>query len=150
MFFRTMKESWSAWLLMIMGVMVIGVTVIQKNSQPPSNASLSSMAGSPIVSHQSDPISSPALVTSPQQGKEGPFVIQAYSFRDKARADAIVGKMKAQGYSSYVLMSDLGERGIWYRVRVGTFTTSQEAQEALEKLKKDSHHGFITKHVAAN
>ena len=168
MFFRKMKESWPVWFLVIAGTTVILVAVIQKQSERTTTASLPTSqdmakqnllpsSGSQILppmgsqttaSGQTDPVSAPAMVTTPQQGHEGAFVIQAYSFKDKGRADAIVEKMKTQGYPAYVLISDLGDKGVWYRVRVGAFATTQEAQAALEQLKKDSHAGFITKHIA--
>ena len=93
-----------------------------------------------------DPIPGPAIIANPQDvGSEAPYVIQAYSFQNKTRADATASVLKSQGYPAYVLMSDLGEKGIWYRVRVGEFKNQQEAQDTLEKLKKDEHDGFITR-----
>ena len=168
MFYRKMKESWPVWFLMIAGTTVILVAVIQKQSQQPvalsplenqaapkqdllpssGSQNLPPMGSQTTASGQSDPVAAPAMVTTPQQGHEGAFVIQAYSFKEKARADAIMEKMKTQGYPAYVLMSDLGDKGVWYRVRVGAFASAQEAQATLEQLKKDSHAGFITKHVA--
>ena len=92
-----------------------------------------------------DPIPSPAIVADPQIKGNSPFVIQAYSFQNKTRAEAIVSILKSQGYAAYILMSDLGEKGIWYRVRVGEYKNQKEAEQALEKLKKDEHDGFITR-----
>ncbi|MEI6438092.1 MAG: SPOR domain-containing protein [Candidatus Omnitrophota bacterium] len=71
------------------------------------------------------------------------FAIQVYSFKDKARADAALEKLKAKGNKAYVMVSDLGARGVWYRVRVGSFTSEDEARAALETITVDFKSGII-------
>ena len=42
-----------------------------------------------------------------------------------------------------VMMSDLGPRGVFYRVRVGSFATEGEAEKSLEAVSKDFKSGII-------
>jgi len=96
-------------------------------------------ADQPVV-----PAMKPALV-SPLQvfpNKES-FAIQVYSFKDKVRAEAALAKLKEKGYKSYVMESDLGARGVWYRVRVGSFSTDTEARTVLESILNEFKSGII-------
>ena len=71
------------------------------------------------------------------------LAIQIYSFKDKARADAALEKLKAKGYKAYIMVSDLGARGVWYRVRVGSFATEEEARAVLDAVTTDFKSGII-------
>lgn len=86
----------------------------------------------------------PSIVQEPRvlSPKES-FAVQVYSFKDKARADAALAKLKAKGFKAYVMVSDLGARGVWYRVRVGSFAAEDEARAALEAITLDFKSGII-------
>jgi cell division septation protein DedD len=51
--------------------------------------------------------------------------------------------LKEKGYKAYILVSDLGARGIWYRVRVGPFTDEAEARKTLESITQEFKSGII-------
>jgi cell division septation protein DedD len=71
------------------------------------------------------------------------FAVQVFSFKDKVRADAALKQLKDKGYPAHVMMSDLGPRGVFYRVRVGSFATEGEAEKSLEAVAKDFKSGII-------
>ncbi|MBF0330716.1 MAG: SPOR domain-containing protein [Candidatus Omnitrophica bacterium] len=71
------------------------------------------------------------------------FAVQVFSFKDKVRADAALKMIKEKGYPCYIMMSDLGARGIFYRVRVGSFASEEEARKNLESVVKDFKSGII-------
>jgi cell division septation protein DedD len=71
------------------------------------------------------------------------LAVQVFSFKDKVRADASMKQLKDKGYPAYVMMSDLGPRGVFYRVRVGPFVNEGEAQKSLESITKDFKSGII-------
>ncbi|MFH0753041.1 MAG: SPOR domain-containing protein [Candidatus Omnitrophota bacterium] len=71
------------------------------------------------------------------------FAVQVFSFKDKVRADRALNMLKDKGYSAYILMSDLGERGVFYRVRVGSFANEEEARKNLEAVVRDFNSGII-------
>ena len=60
-----------------------------------------------------------AIVTSPVNGKEEGITIQVYSFQDRNRAATALQTLKNSGYQAFLVVSDLGEKGVWYRVRSG-------------------------------
>jgi cell division septation protein DedD len=45
-----------------------------------------------------------------------------------------VKKYGQYGYQAYIMIADLAEKGIWYRVRVGNRTSRQEAEQLKEEL----------------
>ena len=160
MFSRKFKKVGLTWVLIVFCAVIAVLAFFKKEKKNdmvdlqeifPNEAAVRKEFEQVVLEDQKqqklkDPIPSPAIITSPQDdGSEVPYVIQAYSFQNKTRADAIVSIMKSQGYPAYVLMSDLGDKGVWYRVRVGEYKNQQEAQQILEKLKKDEHDGFITR-----
>lgn len=72
------------------------------------------------------------------------LAVQVYSFKEKSRAEAALTALKDKGYlNSYILVSEVGSRGTWYRVRVGTYGTEAEALQALEKVTRDFKSGII-------
>ena len=86
----------------------------------------------------------PSVVMPPKEVvSKDAFAVQVYSFKEKARAEAALRALKDKNYTAYIMVSDLGERGIWYRVRVGTFTSEADALKALESITKNFKSGII-------
>ena len=114
----------------------------QQTAQAPAVANQPPAAASVVVK---DPVSSPAIVTSPENGHEAGFVVQVYSFQDKNRADKALTNLKAAGHKAFMEVSDLGEKGTWYRVRIGGLENEQQAKNVLEEIRKNYNSGFIVK-----
>ncbi len=86
----------------------------------------------------------PAIVEMPKTVvSRDAFAVQVFSFKEKGRADASLKQLKDKGYAAYIMMSDLGPRGVFYRVRVGSFATEAEAKKNLETINKDFKSGII-------
>ena len=146
------KSLWVVLVLVAGGAVILSLTLKQGNppahkvvmqevfSQKPVAASAVS---SPVV--ERDPVPSPAIVTSPEHGKEAGFAVQVYSFKDEKRADAALANLKSTGYKAYIEISDLGERGTWYRVRIGSLANEAEAKNLLETIRKNFNSGIIVK-----
>ncbi len=95
---------------------------------------------------QHDPVPSPAIVTSPEHGKEAGFAVQVYSFKDQKRASAALDHLKGNGFNNaYIEMSDLGDKGAWYRVRVGGLKDEAQAKAMLENVRKNFNSAIIVK-----
>lgn len=71
------------------------------------------------------------------------YAIQVSSHKSMAKADAMVVKLKAKGFDAYSKMRNLGEKGIWYRVYVGRFSTKQAAQNKLPSVKAIYPNSFV-------
>jgi cell division septation protein DedD len=47
---------------------------------------------------------------------------------NEGEATNMVARLQSAGLPAYVVRADLGNRGLWYRVRLGGFATHEEAQ----------------------
>ncbi len=68
----------------------------------------------------------------------GSFTVQIASFSLKSEAEAMKGKMAAKGYSVNIVESRQGDKGTWYRVRVGSRLSQDAARELKGKLGRDA------------
>ena len=76
----------------------------------------------------------------------GAVMIQVASYKDKLSADRLLEELSSERYSGSVVRADLGDRGIWYRVRIGPYASEKEARSALDILRKErSLKGYIVK-----
>lgn len=64
------------------------------------------------------------------------FTVQIASYGLKSEADTMKSKLASKGYSAYVVESNQGDKGIWYRVRVGKKLEQEAAKELAAKLGK--------------
>lgn len=84
----------------------------------------------------------PAAVAAPegsnQPGSKGDFVIQVSIQSSKKAADGIVKKLAEQNIKAYIAeVENPGElEGTYYRIRVGFFETSNDAQEYGKQVLK--------------
>jgi len=66
---------------------------------------------------------------------KGSVVIQVFSSADKAQADRIRGQLAGGGYQAY--LSPVEKAGhTMYRVRIGPFSSRDDAQKTAEKVRK--------------
>jgi cell division protein FtsN len=64
------------------------------------------------------------------------FTVQVASYSLKSEAEATRNKLSAKGYNVGILESHLGDKGTWYRVRVGKRLDPDAAKELAGKLGK--------------
>lgn len=153
------KSLWIVLVLVAGGVILFFFSLKQNESpsnkvamqevfdQKPAAVTSNSAAVAPVA--EKDPVPSPAIITSPEHGQEAGFAVQVYSFKDEKRADAALANLKSQGYKAYVEISDLGEKGTWYRVRIGNLANEAEAKAMLETIRKSFNSGIIVKQPKA-
>ncbi len=63
------------------------------------------------------------------------YTVQVASYPEKQLADDEAKKMRSRGYAAFVVSSDVAGKGMWYRVRLGSFTNKASA----EKLAREIH-----------
>lgn len=74
----------------------------------------------------------------------GKYAIQVGSYPTAAEASSVVGQWKGKGYTAFMSVGQIPQRGTWYRVRIGGFPTREEAEVFLEKLKtKEKTTGLV-------
>ncbi len=67
------------------------------------------------------------------------LTIQVASLKNSKAADEIVARLRGKGYPAYRISSNIPEKGIWHRVRIGAFKNKAEAGSTLNKLKKEKY-----------
>jgi len=67
---------------------------------------------------------------------KGKYVVQVASYHVKKEAEAVRDRLKADGIPAYLVESNIPEKGIFYRVRVGRHLEQKAALEMAEKAGK--------------
>ena len=71
------------------------------------------------------------------------FTIQVAALKDSKIADNMVAKYKKRGYPAYRSMGKIPGRGIFYRIRIGSFKNRAEAGSTFNRLKKENIKAII-------
>lgn len=64
------------------------------------------------------------------------LTVQVASYSLKSEAETMRGKLAAKGYNVSIVESHLGDKGTWYRVRVGRRLDPEAAKELAGKIGK--------------
>jgi cell division septation protein DedD len=94
-----------------------------------------------VKAHQE---SEPATISKTDKTNKN-LTIQVASFKDPNVADKMVAELKKKGYPAYRSIGKIPERGIWYRVRIGYFSSKSEAGSMLKMLKKDRLNAILVR-----
>ena len=66
------------------------------------------------------------------------FTVQVASFSLKSEAETMKNKLAAKGYNAGIVESNLGDKGTWYRVRVGSKLSQEAARELKGKFGREA------------
>ncbi|HEX3763888.1 MAG TPA: SPOR domain-containing protein [Kofleriaceae bacterium] len=66
------------------------------------------------------------------------FTLQLSSFQDKAEAEAFLSATKAAGFQPYLTEADVTGKGMFYRVRLGSYRSLEAANDAKAEYEKAS------------
>lgn len=72
--------------------------------------------------------------------RPGAWSVQVAAFKTKAEADKLASGLTQRGYQARV-----DADGAWFRVRIGRYATSKEAEEALTRIKAKQMTGFVVR-----
>jgi cell division septation protein DedD len=79
-------------------------------------------------------------------GAEGGWQVQVSSFKTSAEADVFANKLRARGHKAHVQKAEIPNRGTWYRVKIGPFSTQNEAIRYRTSFEaKEKMPGFVLK-----
>ncbi len=82
-----------------------------------------------------DDIKRPGHQIKKAKKKSTYFVLQIASYREGERANKEARRWRDKGYRAKVRRADLGpEKGIWYRVHLGEYSSVEEATSSAKKL----------------
>jgi cell division protein FtsN len=74
-----------------------------------------------------------------------PAWLQVGAFKDEGDADNLKAKLALLGVESRILTSDVPDKGIWHRVRVGPFNSAAEIDTVRKQLKTNGIDSAIIK-----
>ena len=123
------------------------------DSVEPTTASIESEEGEPEESapeEEVDPTPEPSATPLPESDGLGDYVVQLASFARSADAEATLARMTSKfsdvvGTNTlFIKETDLGDRGIWHRLRVGYFTVHSEAAEVCAKFQSRGQDCLVT------
>ena len=82
------------------------------------------------------------VVKTPEKNMEAPspsgsWTIQVAALKDTVEADRIVARLKQQGYPAFRLTGEIVGKGVWHRVRIGSYPGREEANVVVAKLNKE-------------
>jgi DedD protein len=82
----------------------------------------------------------PAADTAPSKPPAaavgGRLTIQVASLKDPAAARRIVANLKKEGYAAYLSRIVIANKGIWFRVRIGSYTAREQAAADMNRLTR--------------
>ena len=67
------------------------------------------------------------------------YFVQVASFQEEATAEGLRGRLIKKGYPVQVVPVQIARMGLWYRVRLGSYTTLEEAQAAQKRITVEEH-----------
>ena len=78
-------------------------------------------------------------------GPLGPYTIQESSWDSEDKALGRVRELEAQGLTAQVVGVDLGSRGVWHRVLLGSFSSRADAESYLNGIagRYNLSHAFV-------
>jgi hypothetical protein len=61
------------------------------------------------------------------------YIVQVAAYRTYDAAEVEAEKFRNQGYNAFIEIAELPDRGTWYRIKVGDFTSVKHAEDFLIK-----------------
>ncbi len=76
----------------------------------------------------------------------GGYTVNIASFKDKGNADRLMNDLRGRGYEAFLEKADIAQKGTWYRVAVGRFSSRAEALAFAQGLEeKGINYSFVRK-----
>jgi cell division protein FtsN len=130
---------------------------VAKNDLPPPAQPTAQPTGPATTAPRSlalvpaKPAAAPAAPTATPAAAEGSYVLQIGAYKSQAEADAAWTAYKTRhaallsGASDNVQQADLGDKGIWYRLRITGFPSKDVASAMCQRLQADGGSCFLGK-----
>ena len=87
-----------------------------------------------------------SLTVLPKVDPKGSYAVQVGSFAAVADAGVFKQRLLDKGFPAFVMEADLGQKGLWYRVRIGPYAdadTAKSVQQLAEKMEQIK--GFVSR-----
>ena len=119
-------------------------TNIPQNKSKPLRNHTVSKTKKTLASKKTATIRKNRTTTIKKSAKENKdFTIQIAALKDVKVADTMVAKLKKRGYPAYRSMGKIPGKGIFYRIRIGSFKNRADAGIVFNRLKKENIKAII-------
>jgi cell division protein FtsN len=119
------------------------VRVSPPASEPAASAT-KPVAPKPVPSPSARPAAPVRAAEAPPAAAKGQFTIQVGAFKDRASADAVMGRLKGKGFAAYVVAPATPD-GL-FNVRVGSYAARPDAERTQTRLRdQEKFKPFIVK-----
>lgn len=112
--------------------------------KPPHKLRSAVMAKKSTVSVKAKAGTMPSA-TSVTDATTGSLTIQVASLKDATAAERIVATLKKDGYSAYLSRVVIPDKGLWMRVRVGSYKNREQAAADMDRLIRDQKKPILVK-----
>ncbi len=102
---------------------------------PPTPAVAVGSAGAEEKKRVKKEESHPPLAKKPSPA-QGRWSVQVQALRDEEGARELIRRLQSQGYEP-MISRVVRDGEVWYRVRVGSFASSEEARTSVERLRRE-------------
>lgn len=75
------------------------------------------------------------IAVAPAGETHGQYTVQIGASQREEEAKKLVKSLLSKGYPAFIKVAEIPGRGTWYRIRVGTFKTREEAELYRDNLK---------------
>lgn len=107
-----------------------GINTKDDNSKQPLQPSV------PANQHKPNDQTKAATDKATRNSENSGYTVQVASFPLKSEAETQKAKLATKGYNAFIVESNQGDKGVWYRVRVGKKLEQEAAKELAGKLGK--------------
>ena len=89
-----------------------------------------------ISTKEQKPLSPPVVDNSKKQSPpvKEKYQVQVVSFNEKVKAEQLRKKLAAHGFKPVVVVTDLHEKGKWFRVTLEGYDSKEQAQKAADSV----------------
>jgi cell division septation protein DedD len=118
-----------------------GINTKEEHNKAPLQAPVPANLNNPAPADPTKPPTAKPTTsdkTAAQQGNSNGFTVQVASYPLKSEAETQKIKLVAKGYHVFIIESNQGDKGTWYRVRVGRKLDHDAAKELSAKLGKSA------------
>lgn len=98
-----------------------------------------------IASEVNKRLGSTNIKPAPEKPSGGLYRVQTGAFKSKTNADAMLAKVKAKGFDTYMV-----KVGDLYKIQVGAFKVKANAEAMMKKLQATGFSAFITTEEGAD
>jgi len=111
-----------------------------KAIKPPVDA-----PAAPVVPKPKPPRAAPETAAA-NDAAGVPFAVHVASYKTLGQASKEIAQLQKFGYKANAIETDLGSKGMWYRVYVGSYPTVAEAEAARDAILKLPGYNFAQVH----